>query len=261
MYDMVYIYEFEGHSAEDHPSLIDDDYIGSWREGDYSFLFYHKPKGDRLRMEGLSYRSELAIKHEDWESGAPLRPISIGRWEIHQPWNSPTGAGITIVIDPGMVFGSGFHSSTKGCLTLLDRLFDVAIPRRVLDLGCGTGILSLACLKMGTKRAVAVDVNDLAVKTARANSRLNNTEDSLLIVMAKAEGMLHIDVDLLIANMHFPVIKALIERDDFYGRKYYLLSGMIRNEGPKVLDKIGKRLELIDSFVENNWSSYMLRTP
>jgi ribosomal protein L11 methyltransferase len=260
MYDKVYIYEFEGLLAESPQYLRDDDYIGSWREGDYTFLFFHKPKSVLLRSLGFVFRSELAIRHEDWESSAPLHGVKIGRFEIHQPWNAPTGAGISIAIDPGMVFGSGLHSSTRGCLTLLDKLFNTTVPQQVLDLGTGTGILSIACLNAGAKSAVAVDINNLAVKTASLNRHINNTTDRLHIVMAKAEDMLHIKADLLIVNMHFAAIDPLIRRDDFYGRHYYLISGMIRNEAQKVLDGIGKRLQLMDSFVEDNWSSYLFKS-
>ena len=257
MYGTIYVYELEGDATDRIPELSDEDYVGCWREAGYSFLFFHRPKHDLLRRLCLPFRSELAIKHEDWESGAPLAPLKVGRIGIHQPWNAPFADGINIAIDPNMAFGSGFHASTRGCLMLLDRLFRRWMPERVLDLGTGAGILSIACLKMGAREAVGVDNNDLALKTAADNRLINGLADRMHLVKANAEEMLSIDADLLIANMHFSALSSLVDRPEFYGRRYYLVSGMIRNEAHAIEGRLKTRLCLADSFCEEFWSTYL----
>lgn len=239
------------------PWADDGDYVGCWHEAGYSFLFFQREKRDLLGRLRLPYRSELAIRHEDWESGVPLQPLRVGRIGIHQPWNAPFEGGINITIDPNMAFGSGFHFSTKGCLTLLDRLFSRWRPRRVLDLGTGTGILSLACLKMGTPLALAIDNNDLALRTAANNRRINGLVEKMLLIKAHAEEMLSIEADLLVANIHFSALSSLVGRPEFYGRRYYIVSGMIRGEAKAIEERLKERLELVDGFYEEFWSTYL----
>jgi ribosomal protein L11 methyltransferase len=257
VYGTIYVYEFEGDVTDRIPAMEDEDYVGCWQEAGYSFLFFHRQKHGFFRHLDLTFRSELAIKHEDWESGVPLGPLKVGRIGIHQPWNAPFEDGFNIAIDPNMAFGSGFHFSTRGCLTLLDRLFSLWRPERVLDLGTGTGILSLACLKMGAPMAVGVDNNDLALKTAANNRRINGLVDRMHLIKAHAEEVLCIDADLLIANVHFSALSALVDRPEFYGRRYYLVSGMIRGEASAIEGRLRGRLDLVDSYCEEFWSTHL----
>ncbi len=190
MYDLIYIYEFEGDLSREIPKIIDADYIGFWKESRYSFLFFKQPKGSLLEQLPLPVRSELVIRHEDWESGTTLGVLTVGHITLHPPWNpSPEGDGLRICIDPGMAFGSGYHPSTKGCLVLLQKLFTWSAPGTVLDLGTGTGILSIACLKMGSRTAYAVDNNNLSIETARGNRTLNSVAERMHIIMGNAPDL------------------------------------------------------------------------
>jgi ribosomal protein L11 methyltransferase len=259
MYELVYVYEFEGNLEEKVPAVRDEDYIGFWREGRCSFLFYHRPKKHLFDRLCLPFRSELAIRHENWESGTPLAPLKVGRIGIYQPWHRPIPAEFNIALDPNMAFGSGFHASTRGCLTLLDKLFSGRVVRRVLDLGTGTGILSLACLKMGALTAVGVDSNNLAIEAARKNRQLNGLTEKLHLVRGNAEDFLALPADLVIANMHHAVIEPLTRRDDFYTKAFYLVSGLIRTEGGAMRERLEERLDLMESFSENLWFTYLFR--
>jgi len=261
VYDLVYIYEFQGNVNPRIPSIrFDDDYIGFWQEANYSFIFFKEEKKALLQKHFPPYRSELVIKHEDWESGTSLDILRVGRLVLHPPWKLPPGEeGISICIDPGMAFGSGYHASTRGCLTLLDKLFQEFIPQRVLDLGMGTGILSIACLKMGSKSAFGLDYNNLSIETARKNRSLNGVERNLHLWMGDARNFLDIPADLLVANMHFQVIDAITDEELFYTKKHYLLSGLLGEEGHRIEEKVGKRLTLVDSYQENFWFTYLFR--
>lgn len=261
MYDLVYIYEFEGNVSSRIPLVkADEDYIGFWKEANYSFLFFKKEKKALLQKHFPPYRSELVIRHEDWESGNSLDILRVGRFILYPPWKYPPGnEGIPICIDPGMAFGSGYHASTKGCLTLLDKLFQEFIPEKVLDLGTGTGILSIACLKMGSKFTYSLDYNNLSIETAKKNRGLNGVEKKLHLWMGEAKDFLYLHADLLLANMHFQVIDAITDEELFYTKKYYLLSGLLGQEGYKIEEKLRRRLTLLDSHQENFWFTYLFR--
>jgi ribosomal protein L11 methyltransferase len=261
MYDWVYIYELEGDVRSQIPFLADQDYIGFWREANYSFLFYRKEKKALFQRLSLPFRSELVIRHEDWESGQTLDLLTIGKITIHPPWKAPSAReGVHIFIDPCMAFGSGYHATTKGCLAMIERLFENFIPVKILDLGTGTGILSIACLKMGAQTAYCVDYNNLSLATAQKNRSLNGLEKSLHLWMGNAEDFLHVPSDLLIANMHFQVIDQITSQEVFYSRKYYILSGLIGHEGYLIEEKLKNRLHLMDKHQENFWFTYLFKS-
>jgi len=260
MYDWVYIYEFVGKVRERIPSLADADYIGVWEEAGYSFLFFKKDKKALFQKISLPYRSELVIRHEDWESGVSLDTLNVGRITIHPPWKSPSAEGkVSVCIDPSMAFGSGYHPTTKGCIILIDKLFQEFIPGRVLDLGTGTGILSIVCLKLGAQKAFCIDYNNLSADTANKNRSLNGLENNMQLWRGDVKDFLYIDADLLIANIYFQVIDQITDQEAFYSKKYYILSGLSGHEGHLIAEKLKKRLQLLDTYQENLWFSYLFK--
>jgi len=260
MYDLIYIYEFEGDLSREIPKIVDPDYVGFWKESGYSFLFFKQPKKPFLARLSLPVRSELTIRHEDWESGTPLSALTVGTITLYPPWDlPPKEEGIHICIDPGMAFGSGYHPSTKNCLVLLGKLFADSTPETVLDLGAGTGILSIACLKMGSRKACAVDNNNLSIEMARVNRSLNSVTEEMHIIMGSAPDLVHLPAELLIANMHYAVIDEVTGLDDFYTKQYYLVSGLLASEGHRIEERLKRRLTLIDMCTENFWFSYLFK--
>ncbi len=263
MYEWVHIYEFEGDLREKiFPLKEDEDYIGFWKEAKYSYLFFKKGKKDLLREFLPSFRSETVLRHEDWEAGNSLDILQVGGMTVHPPWKTPPEKNtISLSIDPGMAFGSGFHASTRGCLILLENLFRRCTPRTVLDLGTGTGILSLAALKMGARVAFSLDFNNLAVETARKNRAVNGLEGRMYLWMGDARDFTHIPADLLIANLHFQALDQLADQEAFYSHPYYLVSGLLGHEGYRMAQKLGQKLSLLDTHQENFWFSYLFAQP
>jgi ribosomal protein L11 methyltransferase len=263
MYDWVYVYEFEGNlGAKISPLKEDEDYLGFWKEADYSYLFFGKDKKALLQRVLPPFRSETVLRHEDWEAGNPLDILRVGRITVHPPWKTPrVNKKVSLAIDPGMAFGSGYHATTKGCLILLEKLFKKSIPAKVLDLGTGTGILSIASLKMGARAAFSLDYNNLAIDTAKKNRGLNGLENQMHLWMGDARDFLYIDADLLIANLFFQTIDQLTDQEVFFSKSYYLLSGLLGHEGYRVQEKLQKRLTLLDTYQENFWFSYLFRHP
>jgi ribosomal protein L11 methyltransferase len=262
MYENIYIYEFAGDLREKiAPVKKEEDFIGIWKEGSYSYLFFKADKKAFLQRTLPPFRSETVLRHEDWEAGNPLDVLHVGQITVHPPWKTPPGkGGISLSIDPGMAFGSGYHATTKGCLILLEKLFEHSVPRRVLDLGTGSGILSIASLKLGARTAFSLDYNNLAIETAKKNRSRNGLEDRMHLWMGDAGDFLHVQADLLIGNLYFQVLDRLTDQEIFFSRKYYLLSGLRGQEGHRIEEKLRERLILLNTYQENFWFTYLFKS-
>jgi ribosomal protein L11 methyltransferase len=162
----------------------------------------------RWPAEAVAVDLDAAL--DAWRAFA--RPVRAGRLVVRPPWVDPGPGGaagpddVVVEIDPGRAFGSGSHPSTHLALTALDRL--VAGGERVLDVGCGSGVLAVAALALGADSAVAVDVDPHALAATRANAQRNGVAGALTvsgIVGGTAEGA----YDLVLANLLLPTQLAL----------------------------------------------------
>jgi ribosomal protein L11 methyltransferase len=149
----------------------------------------HQAEPDRealaARIAPLAERSGLRrvdltvapVAATDWlartAENFPAQPI--GRFWVHGSHIAapPPAGAVPIELDAGLAFGSGEHATTQGCLLALDRLAGRRRFRRVLDLGCGSGILAIAAAKLGAARVIAADNDPLAVAVARENATRN----------------------------------------------------------------------------------------
>ena len=134
------------------------------------------------RCRAAKIKAQIArasIKEADWanEWKQFFKPIEIGRrlaicptWETYENTENRS----VLMIDPGMAFGTGGHATTRLCLETLEQF--ITEDTTLLDLGCGSGVLSIAALLLGAKSAVGVDIDALAVKTAIENGRINGFE-------------------------------------------------------------------------------------
>jgi len=118
------------------------------------------------------------------------KPIPIGEKLIIVPaWlESPDATRIPIRIDPGMAFGTGTHPTTQLCLELLEKYIQPGMD--VIDLGCGSGILSIGALKLGARRALAVDIDQAAVDASLENARANGITDGILTGLGSVDEIL-----------------------------------------------------------------------
>ena len=153
------------------------------------------------------------------------RPIQIVKNMVIVPaWmESPTLDRIAVRIDPGMAFGTGTHPTTQLCLELLeteipDALTIHAPPETVsiIDVGCGSGILSIAALKMGVSYALGVDTDAQAIKAAHDNAKLNGIERGLRLGVGsladiQAGSFGDKQAEIVVANILAPVIVRLLQ--------------------------------------------------
>jgi ribosomal protein L11 methyltransferase len=132
-----------------------------------------------------------------------FRPLAIGdRLLIIPPWAEVPDAGrVTLVIEPGRAFGTGYHGSTAGCLELLERCVARAYPPRAIDLGTGSGILAIAAARLGVARVMAVDDDPDAVANARVNIEHNRVGDRVTCALGDADALAAEPAPLVLANL------------------------------------------------------------
>lgn len=256
-YQDLYIYYIEGRLNPDQ-EIFGNDFIGKWEEDNFSFLFFSGRADAQVKRvlngeQGLKLLDKFQISYEDWQGG-PITPLSVGSFYITPPWadSEPQKRSkkIYMVLDPGVVFGTGTHPTTQDCLKALEMMFNMdPSVESVLDLGTGTGILSLAAARLGTRRILALDMNPLAVKTAYKNIRLNRLEKRILAVQGDAEDFADFPADLLIANIHYNVLKELLKSEGFVCKRWFILSGLLRSQAREV----GVVLERLPVTILREW--------
>jgi len=149
------------------------------------------------------------VEARDWVKASleDLVPVPAGRFIVHGQHDreriAPNKLGIEI--EAALAFGTGHHGTTRGCLLLLDHVLKAWRPRRVLDLGTGTGVLAIAAAKALRKNVLASDIDPLAVRVARENARLNGAGDLVQAVHATGfsapEFSARAPFDLVLANI------------------------------------------------------------
>ena len=139
-------------------------------------------------------------------------PQRVGRIVVVPSWlDEPLRDGeVGITLDPGMAFGTGLHPTTRGCLLLLQEVDPM--PPSVLDVGSGSGILALAALRLGAKRAVGLDTDPLAVAAARANAERNGLGDRVTVTAGTLPASAPARHGLVLANLVAAVLVELAPR-------------------------------------------------
>jgi ribosomal protein L11 methyltransferase len=232
--EKLYIYEIAGR-LNPPQTLTGGDFLGCWREEDYTYLFYSVPKEAEVRAwlaahpEAGRYNSETVLNYADWEAGRHLKPTRVAGFYLCPIWETPEPepGDILLLLEPGLAFGSGYHPTTRLCLTLMRRVYDRHTPSGVLDLGTGTGVLALAAAALGARRVLAVEYNDLAVRTAYRNIRHNGKEDEIFLIQGDARQFTHPAADLVMANIHLDVLLDFLAIPEFLAKKWYIFSGIL----------------------------------
>lgn len=257
-YDWLYIYYIKG-MPDTRSTALGDAFIGNWEEDDCAFLFFSQPADAVVRnfvntQNGITLADRFDMAYDAWQPMDAF-PLDAGGMTIYPPWSGrvPDRTTGRIILDPGVVFGSGFHSTTRDCLEALEHICYTCNNniQSALDIGTGTGLLAIAGAFMGIPDIVGVDINFLAAQTANRNIKLNNVDRSVIIVKGDAADFTESNVDLLIANIHYSAMKTIVDAEAFLQRKYFILSGMLRTPARKIADKL-HRLPVSITKVWNN---------
>ncbi len=247
---LLFIYYIGGTVPALH-TIKAENFIGNWVEEDFSFLFFTQPAKEQV-LEILADFPELNLldtyemTYAQWQGGN-IEPVRIGRFLLNPTWikASPGENDVAITLDSGVVFGNGTHPTTQACLEAIDIACAGNKTKTMLDLGSGTGILALAAAKLGCEKIIAVDYNYLATQTARINVTLNNLDNHILVVNGKAEEHISVATDLLVANIHYDVMKDLVRSEGFLEQKWFILSGLLRSEAEKIMEFLNTQPVLI----------------
>ena len=154
-----------------------------------------------VAASGARVRARIGIERvadEDWvrRSQAQFTPFRAGRLWIGAGWHgAPSDASAIVRIDPGMAFGTGSHPTTRLVLRFLEQF--VRGGERLLDYGCGSGILAIAAAKLGAGAIDAVDIEPQSVEVTRANARANG----VMLTASSPEGLASGRYDLVVANI------------------------------------------------------------
>jgi ribosomal protein L11 methyltransferase len=170
---------------------------------------------------------------EGWEDGwrAFHRGVRVGRCWVGPPWEEPPGDAVAVVIDPGRAFGTGAHPTTRLCLELLQEVE----PASLLDVGCGSGVLSVAAAKLGFAPVRAVDLDEVALETTTANAAANGVDVEVGAELRPATlAVMNIALDVVERMLpELPVERAItsgyLERDEPRVEKWTRLERRVRD--------------------------------
>lgn len=162
----------------------------------------------------ISPLEERVLEEQEWQSSwkQHFHVLQVGKRTVIRPtWQDyiPKASEVVVALDPGMAFGTGHHPTTRMCLELLEVL--VAPGMSVLDVGCGSGILSIAAAKLGAGRVLGVEIDPVAVRAARENVRENRVGRVVRIVRGSLPhpGVKPRSYDLSVANISVKVVSEL----------------------------------------------------
>lgn len=221
----IYIEDYRNLEAETREianiDLIDEALLQKDRTKGYVHIYISPEESpqeavaflsERFAAAEIPHRIDLSLcKNEDWENNwkAYFKPMEIGEKLLIQPlWideiDNPEHRAV-LSIEPGLAFGTGGHHTTRLCLETLERY--IKDGDAVLDTGCGSGILSIASLLLGAGKAVGVDIDALAVKTAKENGKQNSfTEPQYTILQGNLADKVSGTYDVVVANIVADII-------------------------------------------------------
>jgi ribosomal protein L11 methyltransferase len=214
-----------------------------------------------LRIEPLPQKNWVA------EAESLRGPVRAGRFLVHgrHDRDKVTAGRFTLEIDAGLAFGTAHHATTRGCLIALDRLLKWEHPRRVLDIGTGTGILAIAAARALNANVVASDMDAIAVAVAADNARMNGVQSRVIVI--EAEGLAHpalrrAKADLLFANI---LLRPLLDLAPAFSRALSpggicVLSGLLEPQARQVEARFrdfGFSLE--SRILLDGWATLLLR--
>jgi ribosomal protein L11 methyltransferase len=230
---MLHIYEIQG-DVQREPVDPPHTFIGLWNEEDISYFFFTAPADDFVQglktREGINVTGFHEVAYRDWQDGLPPRGLRVGSL-YYLPANHPDPPPHAILLDPSVVFGDGTHPTTLACLEALERLCRNTVCARVVDLGTGSGILTLAAARLGATEIVAVDRNRLAVQTAKRNIARNTGLPRISIVLGEARVFLDRPADVVLANLPYQVLRELSTRSELNRHRYWVVSGISAYQG------------------------------
>ena len=193
------------------------------------------------------------VREQDWvrASQAQFEPWRAARLWIGATWHkAPPDAGAVVRIDPGLAFGTGSHPTTRLVLGFLEK--EIRGGERVLDYGCGSGVLAIAAAKLGAGAVDAVDIDPVAVEVARANAQANSVDIGCSLASELAARHYQVVVANILARPLIELAPVLCERLAPRGR--IALAGILDEQAQEVAAAYGHACTLEVSNSEGGWA-------
>lgn len=231
-----------------------------------SVTFYlEESEESRRLLEQLQEKYDLemtwkTVDDSDWKDNWKeyFKPAKITDHIVVKPtWEKyePEADELVIEIDPGMAFGTGTHPTTSLCVKLLEKYIEGS-KDAVLDVGCGSGILSIAAALLGAKNVLAVDIDPVAVEVSKENVELNGLSDKITVKKGDLTKGLNRQADIVVANLMADLVM-MLSKDvaaHLKGKSVYISSGILiekRDQVAAVIEECGfKVLEVLE---EGEW--------
>jgi ribosomal protein L11 methyltransferase len=248
---------------------------GRW---DVTMHFAEPPDEEMIRALVAQAAGEAAAKTivfgtveaKDWvkASLADLVPVHAGRYVVHGSHDRERVPAnkIGIEIEAALAFGTGHHGTTRGCLILLNQVLNQRVPKRVLDLGSGTGVLAIAAARALKRHVLASDIDPRSVLVARDNARLNGVGN--LVEMIEATGFhsprfaANGPFGLVLANILANPLRMLAPSLVKYlaPEAFVILSGLLPHQANSVVAAYrGNGLKLVRRLQIDGWSSLLMQ--
>ena len=205
------------------------------------------------------------VKQENWENEWKkyfnVQKVS-NSIVIKPSWEDYTAKdGEKIIdIDPGMAFGTGTHETTRMCINAIEKYMKQGDS--LIDIGCGSGILSIAAAHLGAQRVIAVDLDKLAVKVSKENVELNGFSDIVDVRYGDLTEVIDEKADVIVANIIADIIAKLSENIADFMKKdgYFISSGIINDKKDFVISKLrDNNFEIVEEKNDGEWNCIVCR--
>tara|TARA_R110000737_G_scaffold236961_1_gene249356 strand:- start:34 stop:927 length:894 start_codon:yes stop_codon:yes gene_type:complete len=211
-------------------------------------------KGIHPDKDKMAYKLEQ-LEDKDWEREwmDNFHPMKFGqRLWICPSWRDvPDPSAVNVMLDPGLAFGTGTHPTTALCLTWLDGL-DL-VGKTVVDFGCGSGILSLAALKLGAKQVIGIDIDPQALQASLENAKRNQCEDRLTLFLPKDQP--EFKADVVVANILAGPLRELapVIIEYVVSNGVLALSGVLEEQAEQLQTIYGEFCQMDAITVQDEW--------
>ena len=220
---------------------------------------------EKLEENNLGTLKFFEKDDQDWANNwkAYYKAFEIGKnllivpeWETYDNANNRK----IVKINPGMAFGTGTHESTYMCLEALDKY--VKKDMNIFDIGCGSGILGIAAIKLGGKSATLVDIDDKCIKASKENAKLNEVYDKVKVKKGNLLDVIEGKCDIIVSNIIAEIIVDEISNlsKHLSGQKIFITSGIILEKKDLVTQALIKEsFEILEVKEKNDWCAIIAR--